>query len=383
MSDSSNNCSESTPKDLPNLNESEQLPEYTDQSDTSVYFESVLGNKRSFRSFNFLNISKGKIALLKTTIKRAVSKFDEEYNSKHSLRYTKYNNILTKLYKHFKYFFIYMNLVKESMLENAAKRPKLIESTQENDSSPTTSKRTNNKHQKLLDSEKMILLKESPEEIEEKDAVYAQNFYDKVEERYTNEGTPEKFEEFVDILNNFDQKNDKVPDLYRKLEKLFLPDHPEFAETFISILLPGHAVQIGKFIEHRTVTNMNTFCNKLNIFFKKQPAQTRRIYSCINELSNDTNVTMEMMKSKILPLLRGNQLLIDWFLQIFPSERIPESTSDEYESLIIKNNLTDEGTDSEVYETILQTDLMPDPVETPCGTKVCGFFSFILCFSMF
>lgn len=355
------------------MDESERIEE-TDFSDSSVYVGANSENRHNFRSYNFLSISKKKINLLRTTIKRAVSKFDEEYNSRHSLRYTKYNNILTKLYKHFKYFNIYMNLLQESMLENSSiKRPKMMEniSSQENEMSPITNKRTSNKNQKLLDSERSILLKETPEEIEEKDAVYAQNFYDKVEEKYKSEGKLEKFEEFVEILNNFDQKNDKVPDLYRKLEKLFLPDHPEFAETFISILLPGHAAQIGKFIEHRISTNMNTFCNKLNIYFKKQPAQTRRIYSCINELSNDTNVTMEMMKTKILPLLKGNQLLIDWFLQIFPSERIPESTADEYESLVLKNNLTaDEGTDSEVYETILQTDLMPDPVEnSPCGTK--------------
>lgn len=359
---------------LPILDESEKLLEDSDYSD---YIESK-SKSISFRSYKFLNISKKKITLLRTTIKRAVSKFDEEYNSRHSLRYTKYNNILTKLYKHFKYFNIYMSLLQENMLENTAiKRPKLVEniSTQENEMSPITNKRTSNKNQRLLDSSRSILQKESPEEIEEKDAIYAQNFYDKVEEKYTSEGKLEKFEEFVEILNNFDQKNDKVPDLYRKLEKLFLPDHPEFAETFISILLPGHAAQIGKFIEHKMATNMNKFCNKLNIYFKKQPAQIRRIYACINELSNGTNVTMDMIKPKILPLLKGNQLLIDWFLQIFPSERIPDSAADEYESLIIKNNLTDEGTDSEVYETILQTDLMPDPVEnSPCGTKVCIFF---------
>lgn len=364
---------------LPNLNESSILLEDSECSDSSIYFEGILEKSRSLRDYSFLNISKKKLSILKTTIKRAVSKFDEEYNSRHFLRYTKYNNILTKLYKHFKYFHIYMNLLKDSMLENnsstAAKRPKIVDAMSTSgqeliDSSPTTNKRIINKNQRLLDSERSILLKESLEEIEEKDAVYAQNFYDKIEEKYTLEGKPEKFEEFVEILNNFDQKNDKVPDLYRKLEKLFLPEHPEFAETFISILLPGHAAQIGKFIEHSIATNMNTFCNKLNIYFKKQPAQTRRIYACINELSNDTNVTMDTMKLKILPLLKGNQLLIDWFLEIFPSERIPESTTDEYESLIIKNNLTDDGTDTECYETILQNDLMPDPVEnSPCGTK--------------
>lgn len=57
------------------------------------------------------------------------------------------------------------------------------------------------------------------------------------------------------------------------MEQLFLPDHPELAELFLTFLLPGHAAQIGKFMEHFMLTNMNNFINKLNIYFIKQPAQ--------------------------------------------------------------------------------------------------------------
>lgn len=57
------------------------------------------------------------------------------------------------------------------------------------------------------------------------------------------------------------------------MEQLFLPEHPELAELFLTFLLPGHAAQIGKFMEHFMLTNMNNFINKLNIYFNKQPAQ--------------------------------------------------------------------------------------------------------------
>lgn len=59
------------------------------------------------------------------------------------------------------------------------------------------------------------------------------------------------------------------------MEQLFLPEHPELAELFLTFLLPGHATQIGKFMEHFMLTNMNTFINKLNIYFNKQPAQVK------------------------------------------------------------------------------------------------------------
>lgn len=62
------------------------------------------------------------------------------------------------------------------------------------------------------------------------------------------------------------------------MEELFLPDHPELAELFLTFLLPGHAAQVGKFMEHFMLTNMNNFINKLNIFFNKQPAQVNEYF---------------------------------------------------------------------------------------------------------
>lgn len=57
------------------------------------------------------------------------------------------------------------------------------------------------------------------------------------------------------------------------MENLFLPDHPELAELFLTFLTPGEAAHVGKFMEHFMLTNMSNFINKLSIFFHKQPAQ--------------------------------------------------------------------------------------------------------------
>lgn len=108
------------------------------------------------------------------------------------------------------------------------------------------------------------------------------------------------------------------------MEKLFLPDHPELAQVFLTFLLPSEAAEIGKFFEHFMITNMATFINKLNVYFNKQPAQIRKIYNCLNELADDPNVTMKKIETKIIPLLKGNQFLIDWFMQQFPNSTPPE-----------------------------------------------------------
>lgn len=108
------------------------------------------------------------------------------------------------------------------------------------------------------------------------------------------------------------------------MEQLFLPEFSDLAEVFLSFLLPSDAAEVGKFFEHFMVNNMTTFINKLNIYFNKQPAQIRKIYNCFSELADDPNVDIKKLETKILPLLKGNQFLIDWFQQQFLQSTPPD-----------------------------------------------------------
>lgn len=109
-----------------------------------------------------------------------------------------------------------------------------------------------------------------------------------------------------------------------------MPDNPELAEIFLTFLLPSEAALVGRFFEHFMATNMTTFISKLNVYFHKQPAQIRKVYNCLNELAEEKDINMEVIKSKIIPLLKGNQFLTEWFLQLFPSE----PPSDRYTQII-------------------------------------------------
>lgn len=139
-------------------------------------------------------------------------------------------------------------------------------------------------------------------------------------------------------------------------------------ELFLTFLLPGHAAQVGKFFEQFILTNMQTFVGKLNTYFEKQPSQLRKIYALLNELSasagtKDGGLTMAKIKQKFLPLLKGNQLLIDWFLQLFPNERASDPQDNEFEVLQVKK--TEEG-----FEEIPPTDIQTDPFDSPaCAIK--------------
>uniref|UniRef100_A0A8D8H2X8 GON-4-like protein n=1 Tax=Culex pipiens TaxID=7175 RepID=A0A8D8H2X8_CULPI len=212
------------------------------------------------------------------------------------------------------------------------------------------------------------------EQAEEKDVNYAYNFFEKVEETLLAENKHAQYEKFLEILQSFNEKEDRVADLYRKMEELFLGEHPELCDLFLTFLLPGQAAEVGKFFEHFILTNANDFLAKLNIYFAKQPSQIKKIYSSLNDLSNEPNVSIEQIKARILPLLKGNPFLIEWFIQLFPEEKPPESNNlSDYEAISMKKLPLPDYTDpNEIYEDVPFVELSQEPTageSTVCGTK--------------
>lgn len=148
-----------------------------------------------------------------------------------------------------------------------------------------------------------------------------------------------------------------------------MPNYSDLMDLFLTFLLPEHATEVGKFFEHFVLTNMKNLLQKLNFFFKKQPSHMKKVYACLNELSSEPDLTMDRLKEKVFPLLKGNQLLIDWFTQLF--DKPTESLSAEYESVYIKKSLSDSdssGDNEEIHsKDLIECDNI-DELNT-CGVK--------------
>lgn len=77
-------------------------------------------------------------------------------------------------------------------------------------------------------------------------------------------------------------------------------------------------------------------------------------------------MTIDRIRSKVLPLLKGNQLLIDWFLQCIGPDKC-DSSKEEYETLMLRKG--NESIDDDQFEYIPQNDILPDPNENPCHIR--------------
>ncbi|CAO1412968.1 unnamed protein product [Diamesa serratosioi] len=225
-------------------------------------------------------------------------------------------------------------------------------------------------NRKLADNRAIIMDHVKNNNSIEKDCSYAYNFLERVKKTLTDNKEEELLLEFQTMLTTFDPDYESVPELYNKMETLLMPSYPDLVDIFLTFLMPEHAAEIGRFFEHFVLTNMTKLLQKLTFYFNKQPSHIKKIYSCLNDLSNESDLTMERLKSKILPLLKGNQLLIDWFLQLFEQEKPTESAIDEHETLYIKKSLSDSENSVDNHEELLSSDLLEiDVSDSMCGVK--------------
>ncbi|KAG5680926.1 hypothetical protein PVAND_010402 [Polypedilum vanderplanki] len=214
------------------------------------------------------------------------------------------------------------------------------------------------------------LIFQNAENCIEKDCSFAINYLEKVKRTLVENGDDELFGQFTRMLTAFNPEIESVPELYYKMETLLLPGYPDLLDLFLNFLLPEHAAEIGKFCEHFLLTNMSNLIEKLNFFFRKQPSSLKKIYACINELSTESDLTIESIKLKILPLMKGNQLLIDWFMELF--DRPPENNivQDEYETLHLKKFTSESEMVDDEYEE-MQSQEFIDSSENN-NLPVCG-----------
>ncbi|XP_055704869.1 uncharacterized protein LOC129802795 isoform X2 [Phlebotomus papatasi] len=310
-------------------------------------------------------------SVLKRKLERILREYSQDLEEK--LQIFKAHTILSKIYTFIREFDIFVRILGEKMqadkriresgeIQEDPKKLKLI------DEKPMPEQKRH-KH-RLHDSNRLLLLPERNDDQMQRDSVYSWNFFERVECTFKSAKQFDKFERFLTILNTFKPGKDEVADLYYKLEDLFLPEYPELAELFLTFLLPGHAAQVGKFFEHFILTNMQTLLTKINIYFAKQPNQLKKIYASLSELTREEGLTMDKIKAKFLPLLKGNQLLTDWFLQLFPNERPPASDNDEFEVISLRKHATDEEMAQINLSEDIQAERFKDPFEnSPCSIK--------------
>lgn len=360
---------------IPKIKNSTRTKEEKQQNLTSILKKVSNNNPSKKKSVNFLlpaetpqKVScKFKDRLRRAQPSQKFFNIIQEFFLNYTKRLKKSNRLIQIVFIRFRSFDVYWKLIR-AMISNKKSKTDgndvTVTKPKKQITSEEYSKRIN---RKLADNRAMIMQNMKNENFIEKDCSYAYNFLERVKKTLIESGDDALYIEFMKILTTFNSESESVPELYCKLENLLMPNYADLVDLFLTFLLPEHAAEIGKFCEHFLLTRMSELIHNLNSYFQKQPSHMKKIYACLNELSNDSDLSLEKLKSKILPLLKGNQLLIDWFLGIFEA---PTSSNDEYETLHLKKQLNDMEVCDYSYEEMQSQDL--DLVESDDNFSSCG-----------
>ncbi|KAL3287114.1 hypothetical protein HHI36_001595 [Cryptolaemus montrouzieri] len=145
---------------------------------------------------------------------------------------------------------------------------------------------------------------------------FAQAYLEKLKETLE----PNDYRKVEILCEDTDEKTGNAVDLYKKLRPILSPKYKDLADEFLLFLNAEQANAVGKLIPFFILNHMVKFLRNLEIYFKDQPSQLKKIYKSLLEFNDGTNASLDKVKSTILPLLRGNPLLCDCFLQIFIEE---------------------------------------------------------------
>ncbi|XP_044745330.1 uncharacterized protein LOC123307178 [Coccinella septempunctata] len=132
---------------------------------------------------------------------------------------------------------------------------------------------------------------------------------------------PNEFGKIMKIFSN--ERISNAVDLYMKLNPILLPKYKDLADEFLLFLTAEQACAVGQLIPFFIMNHMAKFLRYLELYFKDQPAQLRKVYKTLQDLNDTPEVNLEKIKNAILPLLKSNPLLCDSFLQMFLEESPP------------------------------------------------------------
>ncbi|XP_013880032.1 GON-4-like protein isoform X2 [Austrofundulus limnaeus] len=165
---------------------------------------------------------------------------------------------------------------------------------------------------------------------ETKDTAFAQSYLKRVREALQD--TPEQVEEFVSLLNKFEQLGEghKVPLLFRKLQCI-LGNHTELLRDFAAFLHPEQALQCGLFEEQQAFERSRRFLRQLEISFGDNPSHYQRIIKALQTGPDLGPTSIQELKTQMATLLKGHTHLQTEFWVFFDDLRPPPAHPGQFE----------------------------------------------------
>ncbi|KAG8002353.1 GON-4-like protein [Nibea albiflora] len=185
------------------------------------------------------------------------------------------------------------------------------------------------------DSSKLLLLYDenildNDPHRESKDVAFAQSYLNRVREALQD--LPGQVEEFVSLLNEFEQVGDgqEVMLLFRKLRGI-LGDRTDLLRDFAAFLHPEQALQCGLFEEQQAFERSRRFLRQLEISFGDNPSHYQKIIKALQTGPDLSPTSIHELKTQMASLLKGHTHLQAEFWVFFEELRPPPARPGQFE----------------------------------------------------
>ncbi|XP_036929966.1 GON-4-like protein isoform X1 [Acanthopagrus latus] len=179
----------------------------------------------------------------------------------------------------------------------------------------------------LLYDEKLV---DNDPHRESKDVAFAQSYLNRVREALQD--TPGQVEDFVSLLNEFEQAGDgqEVILLFRKL-RCILGDRTDLLRDFAAFLHPEQALQCGLFEEQQAFERSRRFLRQLEISFGDNPSHYQKIIKALQTGPDLSPASIHELKAQMATLLKGHAHLQAEFWVFFEELRPPVARPGQFE----------------------------------------------------
>ncbi|CAH1796411.1 unnamed protein product, partial [Owenia fusiformis] len=157
---------------------------------------------------------------------------------------------------------------------------------------------------------------------------------------------------YMDILKLLMEEKD-VTMLYKGMAEL-LKDYPQLLEQFSDFLSPDQAWACGCLTQNLAYSRARRFLRKLEIFCgTTNSTNFHRIKHTMMQWENQGSNDVQELKRLVVPLLRGQQHLLQEFSQFFPQDKPPESKlNDCYEEVVLNDSDEDDSHKFDGFEEL-------------------------------
>ncbi|XP_035804661.2 GON-4-like protein [Amphiprion ocellaris] len=165
---------------------------------------------------------------------------------------------------------------------------------------------------------------------ESKDVAFAQSYLNRV--RDALQDVPEQMEEFVSLLNEFEQvgEGEELLLLYRKL-RCILGNRVDLLQDFAAFLHPEQALQCGLLEEQQAFERSRRFLRQLEISFGDNPSHYQKIIKALQTGPDLSSTTIHELKAQMATLLKGHTHLQAEFWVFFDELRPPPARPGQFE----------------------------------------------------